>query len=253
MNEKTQNHKALLFLILIPVFLVSLAICYFGSFIAFPKIVALEGSNIAKVDPNDPINREINFAELQQINPDIYAWIYIPGTNVDFPVLQHPSDDEYYLHHDFRGNFSYRGAIYSESVNNKDFVDPVTVLYGHNMGDDSMFSTLSLFKDKAFFDTHEYMYIYMPDSSSKLSIISAYVWNDNHIIKNNDFNDLQRLQEYFNTVTAPNTHLAYVRPAVHLNTQDRIIQLSTCWTPYLDEVERYLVTGNFVETIKLPN
>ena len=53
-----------------------------------------------KEDPNDPMNREIDFAALQEVNPDVYAWIWIPGTNVDYPILQSETEpDEYYLNH----------------------------------------------------------------------------------------------------------------------------------------------------------
>lgn len=77
--------------------------------------------------------KDIDFAALKEENSDVYAWIYVPGTNVDYPVLQHPTDDAYYLEHNMDGSKGLPGCIYSESVNTKDFTDPNTVLYGHNM------------------------------------------------------------------------------------------------------------------------
>ena len=54
----------------------------------------------ADVDPNDPMYRKIDFAAAQGTNPDVYAWIWIPGTNVDYPILQSATEpDEYYLNH----------------------------------------------------------------------------------------------------------------------------------------------------------
>ena len=53
----------------------------------------------------------------------MYAWIYVPGTNVDYPVLQHPTDDAYYLEHNMDGSKGLPGCIYTESVNTKDFTD----------------------------------------------------------------------------------------------------------------------------------
>ena len=72
--------------------------------------------------------KDIDFAALQEENSDVYAWIYVPGTNVDYPVLQHPTDDAYYLEHNMDGSKGLPGCIYSESVNTKDFTDPNTVL-----------------------------------------------------------------------------------------------------------------------------
>ena len=239
--------------IVIPVCIVAAIAIFIVVYFFLPHETNLTEEYTQQVDPNDPINRVINFAELQQINPEIYAWLYVPDTNVDYPVLQHPADDGFYLHHDINGNYLYSGSIYSESLNKTDFSDPVTMLYGHNMGDGTMVTSLDLFKEKAFFDSHEFMYIYTPQYSYKLRIISAYVWGDKHVLKNNDFTNQQKLQDYFNYVCAPDTRLAYVREGAQLTTQDRIVQLSTCWAPVYNIKERYLVTGQFVLTVPAPS
>ena len=61
----------------------------------------------------------IKHLEMKKVNPDIYAWIYIPGTEIDYPVLQHPSDDSYYLNYNMNGTRGYPGCIYTEKENNK--------------------------------------------------------------------------------------------------------------------------------------
>ena len=96
--------------------------------------------------------KNIDWAELKSENPDIYAWIYIPGTNVDYPILQHPDEKSYYLDHNIDGSEGYPGCIYTQNVNSKDWMDPNTVIYGHNMNDGSMFHDLHKFEDNAFFD-----------------------------------------------------------------------------------------------------
>ena len=55
--------------------------------------------------------KDIDFAALQEENSDVYAWIYVPGTNVDYPVLQHPEDDTYYLEHNMDGSKGLPGCI----------------------------------------------------------------------------------------------------------------------------------------------
>ena len=91
----------------------------------------------------------IDFAELSSINPDIYAWIRIPDTQIDYPVLQREEDDTYYLRHNSSGRYAFAGSIYTEEANSRDFKDPMTVLYGHNMRDGSMFQNLHFFEDEA--------------------------------------------------------------------------------------------------------
>ena len=45
----------------------------------------------------------VKFEELQAVNPDVYAWITVPGTDIDYPILQHASDNSYYLMHNIDG------------------------------------------------------------------------------------------------------------------------------------------------------
>ena len=82
-------------------------------------------------DPNDEKSydfactdeylRVIDFAGLQaKKNAHIYAWISVPGTNIDYPVLRHPTDDGYYLYHNLNGSSGYPGCIYTENWNSKD-------------------------------------------------------------------------------------------------------------------------------------
>ena len=107
-----------------------------------------------------PENDSVDFKELMKINPDIYAWIYIPNTNVDYPVAQSgpDNDDSFYLSHNVYKNYQFSGTIYSEKKNSRDFMDPVTVLYGHNMLNGSMFATLHNFNDKEFFDENSFSF-----------------------------------------------------------------------------------------------
>ena len=76
------------------------------------------------------------------MNPDVYAWITVPGTEIEYPILQHPSDNSYYFMHNIDGSYGYPGCIYTENLNSKDFTDrdtggsgyalPQTVCCGKN-------------------------------------------------------------------------------------------------------------------------
>ena len=128
-----------------------------------PVPEAVEDPEPTGEDEPDPLlDNPIDFAALAGENPDIYAWIYIPETNINLPVLQHPSMDNFYIDHDRYGAYAVEGAIYSQMVNAKDFSDPVTLLYGHNLVEGTMFSQLHYFENKDFFAENETMYIYTP-------------------------------------------------------------------------------------------
>ena len=93
-----------------------------------------------------PSAAPIDFAALRRRYPDIYAWLEIPGTAVDNPLLRHPADDCYYLSHNLDGSEGYPGCLFTESCDAQDFSDFNTVIYGHNMKDGTMFGRLTQYE-----------------------------------------------------------------------------------------------------------
>lgn len=200
-----------------------------------------------QVQPAQPedsrVQNPINFAELKEQNPEVYAWIYVPGTDVNLPVVQSTTDDNFYLNHNIDGDYAVEGAIYSQSMNAADFSDPVTVLYGHNLVNGSMFSTLHYFENEDFFAQHDTMYIYTIGHMLTYKVVSAYQYDDRHILNSFDFSDPSVVRTYFDHVMAPNSLVENVRQGVTLQTTDKIVQLSTCTDTVNHTDTRYLVTG----------
>ncbi len=187
-------------------------------------------------------NHNIDWNQLQEDNSDVYAWIYIPNTNVDYAVAQASENesDDFYLDHNIKKEYEFAGTIYSEKQTAKDFSDPVTLLYGHNMQNGSMFATLHKFEDKDFFKENKYMYIYMPYHKLTYKIYAAYVYDDRHILNSFDFTDDKILMNYFNYTLNPDSVTKNTRK-VELDLNSKILTLSTC-TNGADNT-RYLVQG----------
>ena len=192
-------------------------------------------------------------ANAQAINPDVYAWLYVPGTNVNHPLLQNAEEIDFYLVNDINKNPSGTGELYSQSIyNSKDFMDPVTFIYGHTYEygsglENEMFSSLHNFEDKDFFDTHEYFYVFTPDKILKYRIVSAYEYENRHVLYSFDFSQPTVLQQYFDYVVNPDSAVKNVREDVKLEAgKDHIVQLATCTRPANDAF-RYLVTGQLVD------
>ncbi|MBQ9625293.1 MAG: class B sortase, partial [Clostridia bacterium] len=122
--------------------------------------------------PPEPVGRQIDFEALKKENPDIYAWIEIPGTVIDYPMLQSGADkaEDYYLNHNLDYSAGYPGCIYTQRRNKQDFSDPDTVIYGHNMKNDTMFGILNEYKNKDFFTEHNQIIIYTPEKTYKYRI-----------------------------------------------------------------------------------
>lgn len=164
----------------------------------------------------------------REISEDIYAWIYIPNTHIDYPVFQHPTDNSYYLEHNIDGSEGYPGCIYTENYNAKDFSDPHTVIYGHNMRDTTMFSDLHLYEDEDFFENNRYVYIYTEDMVYVYKIFAAYQTNNAHQLLNYDFSQKETVKSYLD-----NTAMRMQEPMIYDDTtvfsgDDQILTLSTC-------------------------
>ena len=179
------------------------------------------------VDPNDPMYRKIDFAAAQGTNPDVYAWIWIPGTNVDYPILQSESeDDSYYLEHTIERLQGLPGSIYTEKYNAKDFSDPVTVAYGHNMKDGSMFADLHKYEDQNFFNENPYIYIYLPEQTYKYRIFAAVTFDDRYLMENYNFSDITDFQKYLDELRSSID--GHVNMDVNVTFETGILTLSTC-------------------------
>jgi len=92
---------------------------------------------------------------LLEINPDFIGWIRIPGI-IDYPVVQ-GRDNNRYLNTTFQGNRNSSGAIFLDYRNNSAFYDQVSIIYGHNMRDGSMFKPLHQLRNQEFLSEHEYI------------------------------------------------------------------------------------------------
>ena len=192
--------------------------------------------------PERPVN-PIDFSSLIEKNDEIYAWIRIPGTKVDYPVCQSKTDDEFYLNHRAEDRaYFLPGAIYSEQHNSTDFGNRVTVLYGHHGYGDSMFTTLHYFDNDKFFAEHKEFYVYTPKKKITYKVVSAFRYDNRHILNSYKFSNDEEFEDFLNTIQNPNDAGGRVNDLGRkLTVKDKIIVLSTCvWNQ--DNV-RYLVCG----------
>ena len=170
--------------------------------------------------------KQLDWNELAKVNPDIYAWIYIPGTQVDYPVLQHPTDNTYYLNYNMNGTRGYPGCIYTGKENSKDFTDFNTVMYGHNMRNKTMFETLHYYEDKAFFVNNPYVYVYRGDRVLVYEIFAAYTAGNEHILYSYDFQTQEGRQNYVDLIEKGAS--GNLRDDVEVTGDSHILTLSTC-------------------------
>ena len=179
-----------------------------------------------------------NFESYWEINDDVIGYLLIPDSKVDYPVVQSDARRDYYLKRNLDGSTGYPGCIYSENMNSKEFDDPVTILYGHNMANGTMFGQLhKYYNDEEYLENHRYFFLYQPDGVKLFEVIAVSPYSDLHLlahdmkksganvmftgIKNDDqIHVIKSLKEYGDAK-------AYFKNE-ELTEQDNILVLSTC-------------------------
>ncbi len=189
----------------------------------------------------EPYVSPIDFEALWAINPDIYAWIEIPDTNVNYPILQHPTDNDYYLYHTPEGVEDAPASIFTHNVNSKDFTDFNTLIYGHKWNDGTMFGKLALYRDEEYLKEHQLIKIYLPDRELDYTIFATVVYDDRLITSYFDFTDPDSCRAFLLSIYGNRDINTIVLTKPHVTVNDRLITLSTCikW----QENNRYLVVA----------
>lgn len=130
----------------------------------------------------------IDFQALKAENPEIFAWLYIPDTAIDYPVLQSGQGDDFYESHNARGEADEGGAIYIELANLTSMCDFNTVIHGKTGPEGSgLFADLYRFADLDFFRGHEEAYVYLEDNVLTYEIIAAYERENTSLLRSYDF------------------------------------------------------------------
>ena len=133
-------------------------------------------------------------------NPDIYAWITIPGTSVASPVLQKSTEANYYDVHDANGQNSIYGCVHSDIGNELDFTDPNTVIYGSSSRKNEQFAGLSAYADQKFFRENPYIYIYTKNKTYEYRVFAAYESTDENILKTYNCYDINEFTDYIDRI-----------------------------------------------------
>lgn len=183
-----------------------------------------------------------DYDKLKSINSDFIGWIYIPNTNVDYPMVQ-TEDNDYYLSHNFYKEDNGGGCIFIASEIEEPFKSARnTIIHGHNMKDGSMFGSLVNFKDKEFFDNNKIIYIGTEDGVHKYEIFSAYWQKVNDEPYQYGFESDEKYVEYLNELKQKS---AYTRDTAEFTANDKIITLSTC--SYEVNDGRYLIHARLID------
>ena len=162
-----------------------------------------------------------SISELKRMNPDIVGWIYIKGTNIDYPLLQ-CSNNDYYLDHTYTEEYNNAGSIFLDYMNAADFSDQNTVIYGHSQLDRTMFYQLKYYRQQSFYDQYPFIVITTENYTYYYRVLSVNVLAPTDNYRGPDYGS-----GFYDHIAAMRSSSLIVSSA-DINSNSKIITLSTC-------------------------
>lgn len=169
------------------------------------------------------------YAEIYEMNNDTVGWIKLPGTELDYPVMQTPDRENFYLDKDFYGNKSTRGCIYAREVCDINEPSDNVTLYGHNMADGSMFAALNAYVSKTAWDNNSLIFFDTLTEYHTYKIFAVFKTsaNLNQGFSYHQFVDADN-EEEFNEFVKTCKDLSFYDTGITPVYGDKMICLSTC-------------------------
>ena len=214
--------------------LVSLAVTEKEEIKFSPAAPSGEFSPPGRQEKTAPI--EVDFEALLAENSDILAWLYCPDTVINYPIVQ-SEDNEYYLHRLPDGSGNYAGSLFMDYRNAADFSHWNSIIYGHNMNNDTMFGTLSEYKAQEYFDAHPIIYLLTPNGDYAINLMAGFVVEADAPLYSSFSPDAQQREKFIESWLSKSCFSSGISP----EDGDRLITLSTC--SYEFSGARYVVTG----------
>jgi sortase B len=172
-------------------------------------------------------------------NPDIVGYLNIPGTSIDYLVVQ-GSDNDYYLRHDVYRAESQAGWIFMDCAARQPYTSKNTVIYGHNMRDDVMFHSLRKYASKDYFEAHRYITFNTLYMNGTWEVFAFYKTSIDFKYYQNTFDSDEEFMAMVDRMKA----LSMYDTGVDVSPDDRILTLSTCTSVVKDE--RHVVSAKLV-------
>lgn len=196
-----------------------------------PEVEAIIDADVADIIEEEPERLEgeaVNpsILELQEVNQDVVGWVTIPGTQVDYYFLW-AKDYETYYRTDINGQYSYAGSIFMDYRCDMNLRGAKTILYGHNMKNNSMFGSLANYKSRSFFTKNKKAHINLPYYNLELELVSCMVVKayDPVVFGVKEQNVVE--EDFIKALKKNNVHGKKYVPK-DLSVEDRFVLFSTC-------------------------
>jgi len=173
-DRGTRILSGLAVIILAAILVITLRLLFYGrEYLSDRKSYELLKERVRADATEEGSGSRIDLDKLKLINPDAAGWLYACNGDIDGPVAK-ALDDDFYLTHRFDGTEGKAGAFFTDKESVPPFDCPLTVIYGHNMKDGSMFHPLLKYRDKEYYKSCPEFKIYCFDGEKKYRIVSAF-------------------------------------------------------------------------------
>lgn len=168
----------------------------------------------------------VSFDDLLNINNEVVGWIRVPGTNIDYPFVQH-KNNSYYLNHSFDKTYNEAGWVFLDYRNNIDELDTNTIIYAHGRIDGTMFGSLKNILTSDWLKNKDNFILKLstPNNNYLFEVFSIYHINTTNDYLYNRFNSYQEYNKFINLIKNRSSY----NFNVDVNEQDKIVTLSTCY------------------------
>lgn len=185
-------------------------------------------------DTKDELTEQVQ--RLSAEHSDSVAWLYIPDTNIDYPIMQ-SEDNDYYAHRAIDGSYLYAGSLFMDYRNSSAFTDFNSVIYGHNMQNGSMFADLPNYENEEYFMNHSYGWLTTEDDVRLIDFFA--------VARTSDTSGLYLADPNFQEWDTQLRNCAGIYKEIGISPDDNLITLSTCTSA--EGNSRTILVGKIIE------
>ena len=178
-------------------------------------------------------------AQVRQLSAEhsnFVAWLYIPDTNIDYPIMQ-SGDNEYYTRRAVDGSYLYAGSLFMDYRCSSDFSDFNSVIYGHNMGNGTMFADIPNYENEEFFMNHSFGWL---TTENDVRLIDFFA-----VARTSDTSGLYLAVPNFNEWDNQLRNCASIYKEIEVTESDHLLMLSTCTSA--EGNSRTILVGKIIE------
>lgn len=197
-----------------------------------PATEAVIPETEAETEAEEPLVMLQEYTALYQENPELIGWLSIPGTDIDYPVMQSSTEEpDYYLRHDFAKNEDSNGTLFIDARNDYINRDTNIIIYGHNMKSGMMFGSLKKYLDEDYMNQHrtiEFNTLYEKNTYEVIMVgLSEVQYQDEYVFRYYNFLNADS-EESFNEYLSNVSQLSVFGAQIDASYGDELLTLSTC-------------------------